>query len=101
MRAHHESGESDTFQADWQSCFPVASCTKLVTNLALIKALETAGYDHPLDVRIKDILPEFQLSEPTATEECLVGDIIGHRCSIPAFDFQSIRPFEEGVDCVS
>lgn len=78
----------------------MASCSKLVSALALLKALKTAGYDAPLDVLVKMILPAFKLSDPDATAKCTIRDILAHRCNISPYDFQLSRPFEYGVDSV-
>ena len=47
------------------------------------------------------MLPEFELVDRDATDECTIQDLIAHRCRLPQYDIFLLRPLEKGEDLVS
>ena len=70
------------------------SISKLVTAFALDKALRDAKVRYHFDALVKDILPEFEISDKDATEKCTIRDLLGHRTNIWHFSPLVLRPFE-------
>lgn len=72
----------------------MASVTKLVSALALGHALDQKGPGYSFDSPVRDVLPDFKLSNEEIAKECTIGDLIGHRCRAAGYDnlvFQSAR----------
>lgn len=70
------------------------SISKLVTAFALDKALRDAKVRCHFDAPVKDVLPEFELSDKEATEKCTIRDLLGHRTNIWHYSTLLFRPFE-------
>ncbi|WVQ79642.1 hypothetical protein IAT38_001742 [Cryptococcus sp. DSM 104549] len=66
--------------------FPLASCSKLITALALLRALRTHSPPLPLTTPVISILPSFRLNSPLAQAQCTVEDILCHRSGLPGYD---------------
>ncbi|WWC88955.1 uncharacterized protein L201_003870 [Kwoniella dendrophila CBS 6074] len=67
-----------------KTLFALASCSKLFTALALIRALTSEGLN--VKTRIKTILPDFKLYDKLAEEECTIEDMLSHRTGLPGYD---------------
>jgi CubicO group peptidase (beta-lactamase class C family) len=63
--------------------FQLASNSKPMTAAAL-GVLVDAG-DFTFDTPVIDLLPEFALSDPYATRNCTLRDLLAHRSGLPAF----------------
>jgi CubicO group peptidase (beta-lactamase class C family) len=64
--------------------FMICSLTKSITaaGLALLLDEQRLGWD----TKVREILPEFQLRDASATEEITVSDLLTHRSGLPAHD---------------
>lgn len=64
--------------------FMICSLTKSVTaaGLALLVDEQRLGWQ----TKVREILPEFQLRDASATEEITVADLLTHRSGLPAHD---------------
>ncbi|KAK4684165.1 hypothetical protein P7C73_g6034, partial [Tremellales sp. Uapishka_1] len=67
-----------------ETTFAIASNSKLVTSIAVLRALAGEGLD--CRARVKDILPQYEMVDKFAQEECTVEDVLTHRTGMPAFD---------------
>ncbi|ODO08383.1 hypothetical protein L198_00108 [Cryptococcus wingfieldii CBS 7118] len=66
--------------------FALASNSKLITALLLVRALASNSPPLPVNTPIKAILPSFRLANPLAEAECTVEDILSHRTGLPGYD---------------
>ena len=78
--------------------FPLASCTKAFTSLALAQLVDEGklGWDDP----VRKHVPAFQLKDPLANEQATLRDLLCHRTGLPGHDLLWIRSpwsFEERV----
>jgi CubicO group peptidase (beta-lactamase class C family) len=69
---------------DAQTLFAIASTTKAFTAAALAMLVDE-GRLH-WDDRVADVLPGFQLSDPYASREMRVRDLLSHRSGLPRGD---------------
>jgi CubicO group peptidase (beta-lactamase class C family) len=76
-----ESGSS----VETTTLFPIGSITKsfTATGLALLVDEGKLGWDVP----VREILPEFKLKDPIASEKCMVRDLLTHRTGLPRHDW--------------
>jgi CubicO group peptidase (beta-lactamase class C family) len=65
--------------------FPIGSITKsfTATGLALLVDEGKLAWDVP----VREILPEFRLKNPIASEKCTVRDLLTHRTGLPRHDW--------------
>ena len=70
-----------------QTLFPIASLSKLFSVIAVGHALKKAGQTKGYHTPIKEILSDFQLTDPIATQQCTVADICSHMTGMPAYTF--------------
>jgi CubicO group peptidase (beta-lactamase class C family) len=65
--------------------FPIGSITKSLTatGLALLVDEGKLGWDVP----VREILPEFKLKDPIASEKCTLRDLLTHRTGLPRHDW--------------
>src|SRR5215831_14104192 len=65
--------------------FPIGSITKsfTATGLALLVDEGKLGWDVP----VREILPEFKLKDPIASEKCTLRDLLTHRTGLPRHDW--------------
>jgi CubicO group peptidase (beta-lactamase class C family) len=65
--------------------FPIGSITKsfTATGLALLVDEGKLAWDVP----VREILPEFRLKDPIASEKCTVRDLLIHRTGLPRHDW--------------
>ncbi len=64
---------------------PIGSCTKAFTTFA-IATLVDEGLLH-WDQKVIDILPEFRINDPYATQNLTIRDLLTHRSGLPRHDF--------------
>jgi CubicO group peptidase (beta-lactamase class C family) len=76
-----ESGSS----VETTTLFPIGSITKsfTATGLALLVDEGKLGWDVP----VREILPEFKLKDPVASEKCTLRDLLTHRTGLPRHDW--------------
>jgi CubicO group peptidase (beta-lactamase class C family) len=67
-----------------QSLFNIASCSKAFTAAAIGKLVEQNKLKWT--TKVKDILPEFELSDPYITKALTVEDLLCHRAGFQTFD---------------
>jgi CubicO group peptidase (beta-lactamase class C family) len=63
------------------SLFPIASCTKPLTAAMVLEQVNSGAV--ALDQPLKDIVPEFRLMDPDATNEMTLRDVLCHRTGLP------------------
>ncbi|HPS80050.1 MAG TPA: serine hydrolase, partial [Thermoanaerobaculaceae bacterium] len=64
--------------------FPIGSATKSFTSFVLA----TLADEHKVDffAPVRDVLPDFRLLDPLATERATVADLLTHRTGVPRHD---------------
>ncbi|WVF71119.1 hypothetical protein IAT40_005916 [Kwoniella sp. CBS 6097] len=67
-----------------KTLFALASCSKLITVLSLLRALSSRGLS--IKTPIKTFFPRFKLYDKLAEAECTVEDILCHRTGLPGYD---------------
>jgi CubicO group peptidase (beta-lactamase class C family) len=73
-----------------KTIFALASATKPFTAIGLATLVDEGKLDW--DKPVRDYLPEFRLSDPTASEHATVRDLVTHRVGLPRYEavwFQS------------
>jgi len=83
-----------------QTKFPISSLTKVVSALALGQALRDSECMAGFDTLVKDILPEFKLSDETAANQCTIKDLLTHQCNFRSYDLLFTRPLTNGETVV-
>lgn len=68
-----------------ETLFPIASCTKSFTAMALGLLVDEGKLDW--DKPVRTYLPGWQMYDPAATETLTVRDMLSHRCGLPAHDW--------------
>ncbi len=68
-----------------ETLFPIASCTKSFTAMALGLLVDEGKLDW--DKPVREIIPEWQMHDPIATETLTVRDMLSHRCGLPSHDW--------------
>ncbi len=64
--------------------FPIASITKSFTATALVHALSQRGLGP--ETRVKDWVPEFELSRSDVSQSATASDLLSHACGLPRHD---------------
>lgn len=64
--------------------FRICSLTKSFTAAGLALLVDEGRVDW--NTRVREILPDFQLHDPAATEEITLDDLLSHRIGLPAHD---------------
>ncbi|WRT68752.1 uncharacterized protein IL334_005732 [Kwoniella shivajii] len=67
-----------------ETLFALASCSKLVTVLAILRALSKQNLS--INTTVKSIIPEFKLYDSFAECQCTIEDILCHRTGVPGYD---------------
>jgi CubicO group peptidase (beta-lactamase class C family) len=85
---------------DEHTLFGVASTTKAMTATALAMLVDEGRLTW--DTRIADVLPDFRLSDPWATEQATVRDLLSHRVGVGRItgnrvQFMTHRPRSEVI----
>jgi CubicO group peptidase (beta-lactamase class C family) len=65
--------------------FPIGSITKSFTATGLALLVDEGKLDW--DVPVREILPEFKLKDPIASEKCTLRDLLTHRTGLPPHDW--------------
>lgn len=73
-----------TNRVDEHSRFAIGSTTKAMTSMGLAMLVEEGKLR--FDDRVIDHVPEFQLSDPWATREVTIRDLLLHRTGLPGTD---------------
>ncbi|KAG5643451.1 hypothetical protein DXG03_000924 [Asterophora parasitica] len=81
--------------------FNIGSNSKLFTVLGTSLIINNASISPPLDwhTKIKSVIPEFNLTDPFATHEATVLDLMTHRTGYPLHDF-SYRYTDVATDAI-
>ncbi|KAG5640912.1 hypothetical protein DXG03_006671 [Asterophora parasitica] len=81
--------------------FNIGSNSKLFTVLGTSLIINNASVSPPLDwhTKIKSVIPEFNLTDPFATHEATVLDLMTHRTGYPLHDF-SYRYTDVATDAI-
>jgi len=69
---------------DTQTVFPISSCTKAFTAMALAILVEENKLNW--DDKVIQYLPDFKLSDPWITKELTIVDLLSHRSGLATFD---------------
>jgi CubicO group peptidase (beta-lactamase class C family) len=82
-----ELGRKDLVTPD--TVFPIASCTKAFTTLAMAMLVdeEKMAWDDP----VRKHLPTFRLADPLANEQVTLRDLVCHRTGVGGHDFLMYR----------
>src|SRR5437867_10439399 len=64
--------------------FPICSVTKSFTATALALLVDEGRLDW--DMQVREVLPEFRLRDPVATEQASLRDLLTHRTGLPRHD---------------
>jgi CubicO group peptidase (beta-lactamase class C family) len=64
--------------------FPICSVTKSFTATALALLVDEGRLDW--DMPVREVLPEFRLRDPVATEQASLRDLLTHRTGLPRHD---------------
>jgi CubicO group peptidase (beta-lactamase class C family) len=70
---------------DTTTLFAIGSITKSFTATGLALLVDEGKLDW--DVPVREILPNFRLKDPIATERCTVRDLLTHRTGLPRHDW--------------
>jgi CubicO group peptidase (beta-lactamase class C family) len=65
--------------------FPIGSITKSFTAVGLALLVDEGKLSW--DVPVREILPEFKLKDPIASEKCTLRDLLAHRTGLPRHDW--------------
>jgi len=65
--------------------FPIGSITKSFTTTGLALLVDEGKL--AWDVPVREILPEFKLKDPIASEKCTLRDLLTHRTGLPRHDW--------------
>jgi CubicO group peptidase (beta-lactamase class C family) len=65
--------------------FPIGSITKSFTATGLALLVDEGKLEW--DVPVREILPEFKLKDPVASEKCTLRDLLTHRTGLPRHDW--------------
>ncbi|WP_353195655.1 serine hydrolase domain-containing protein [Parapedobacter defluvii] len=92
---------SNGLAVNTQTVFPISSCTKSFTAVALGILVEENKLNW--DDKVIQYLPEFKLSDPWITKELTIIDLLSHRSAfphirnkpIPPMDMSNIAPAKE------
>jgi CubicO group peptidase (beta-lactamase class C family) len=73
--------------AGWarDNLFPICSVTKSFTATGLALLVDEGKLDW--DTRVREILPEFRLRDPVASEQATLRDLLTHRTGVPRHDW--------------
>lgn len=84
QRGFGKRNHSSDAQVDVKTIFPIASCTKAFTTTAIATLVDHGILDW--DVPIKNYIPEFEMYDPSTSEQLTLRDIACHRSGLPRHD---------------
>ena len=71
--------------ADGQTLYPIASCTKAFTAVALARLATQGKFD--FDRPVREYLPDFRMADDYATANLTTRDFLSHRSGLPRHEY--------------